>query len=325
MAKHSRSKAATGTVASEVIACIAAHTDLPQADFSAKRKIKRYAAGGKRRGALIRALLAWPALKRLGLRQRHFNKAGLSGKSTIDDIVEVIAAVAQTAKRPSVKKRAVKKGARTGTTRRPVKARRKAKTSAPSKTKAGEKAKRAAASKTSKSKTSSRPAKSKTSNNKTLKNKPRRAKTPKKVAAKSKLPQAQSKSPKKKAARKAAPRRVETAPKTTAGNEAAPKRTDAPRMKRTPRAVRMSREAVAELKVQHTEHDVRAEPPGRAFVESSSFQADAIDDAVSSAMSGPDEESFESNARPDRPADHAAETPRPRHAKASLHDADQDG
>jgi hypothetical protein len=123
MTNDNRRKARAGTtpqpVAKEVVACLAAHTGLPQADFRTKRKIKRFAAGGKRRGALIRALLARPALKQLGLRQQHFDKAELSGKSTVGDIIGIITVVAKTAKPPEkAKKRTPATG---GAKRRPAK------------------------------------------------------------------------------------------------------------------------------------------------------------------------------------------------------------
>jgi hypothetical protein len=113
MAKDSRRKARAGTtsrsVAKEVVACLAAHTGLPQADFRNKHKVKRFAAGGKRRGAVIRALLAWPALKQLALRQQDFDKAELSGKSTVGDIIGIISAAAKAAKAPAKKKAAKKR------------------------------------------------------------------------------------------------------------------------------------------------------------------------------------------------------------------------
>jgi hypothetical protein len=147
MAKDSRRKARAGTtsqsVAKEVVACLAAHTGLPQADFRNKHKVKRFAAGGKRRGALIRALLAWPALKQLALRQQDFDKAELSGKSTVGDIIGIISAAAKAVK-PPAKKRAAKKRTSplNGTARRPVKA--------PKTAKAAKKAKQVAPSKLTK-------------------------------------------------------------------------------------------------------------------------------------------------------------------------------
>ena len=133
MAEELRGNARAGTtsqsVAKEVVACLAAHTGLQQTDFRNKRKIKRFAAGGKRRGALIRALLARPALKQLGVRQQDFDKAELSGKSTVGDIIGVITVAAKAAKMAKPPKKKAKTRARTasGTTRRPVKASRTAK------------------------------------------------------------------------------------------------------------------------------------------------------------------------------------------------------
>jgi hypothetical protein len=133
MANHTRRKGSSGStaqpVAKEVVACLAAHTGLPQADFRTKRKIKRFAAGGKRRGALIRALLARPALQQLGLRQQDFDKAELSGKSTVGDIITVVAKAAKPPKEKAATKRTP---ATTGTTRRSAKASKAAK---PAKTK----------------------------------------------------------------------------------------------------------------------------------------------------------------------------------------------
>jgi hypothetical protein len=290
MAKDSRRKASAGATAqsvpSEVVACLAAHTGLPQADFRDKRRIKRFAAGGKRRVALVRALLAWPALKQLGLRQQDFDKAELSGKSTVGDIIDIVGAAARSAKtsKPPAKKKAAKTRARTTssvTTRRQAKA--------PKKAKAARKTKKVAPSKSSKKVA---------------------RKVVKKIATTSKAP--------KKAARKAAPRRTDA----VAAPTSAP---SGPMGRRAPKRMTVSKPRLAEdveaanrTNVPSFKRAPRA--PRAAPVLSSVGVADS---AGPSGIPGPAEMVSDANVLADDRSDRAVEPPS-HYANVLLRDTDKD-
>jgi hypothetical protein len=89
------------TIAAEVAACLARLTGLPRSHFTRSRRVDSFAPEAVHRRAMVNALLIWPGLQRHGLVPRRFNRAAVTGSSTVGDLVRLVSDALSIATTPS--------------------------------------------------------------------------------------------------------------------------------------------------------------------------------------------------------------------------------